>query len=107
MADEIPMIDVPGVEDEAYNHDRPISSLIHNQLIHLSVAEQTLPKAKRSGVNIATLHTEREAADYIQRVTALLHPGGRPKKAAKPRAKKTANQARSSGATPEAGTTTG
>ena len=42
MADKTPMIDVPEVEPEAYNHGRPISGLIHMQLVHLSAAEQTM-----------------------------------------------------------------
>jgi hypothetical protein len=76
MADDIPMIDVPEVDSEAYDPDRPISGLIHAQLVHLSVAEQQLPRAKRTGINIAMLHTEGEAAAYIQKVTAMLHPQG-------------------------------
>ena len=94
MADDIPIIDVPEVEAEAYDHDRPISSLVHNQLVHLSAAEHALPAAKQTGINISRLHTEREAAAYIQKVTALLHPlGGAKKKTAKK--KKTAIKARS------------
>lgn len=84
MANDIPMIDVPEVEKEAYNPNRPISGLIHTQLVHLSAAEQQLPQAKRTGINIAMLHTEGEAARYIQKVTAMLHPQG----AGKPRTKK-------------------
>jgi hypothetical protein len=70
------MIDVPEVEKEAYNPDRPISGLIQMQLIHLSTAEQTLPPRQRTGINIATLHSEGQAADYIQKVTAMLHKSG-------------------------------
>jgi hypothetical protein len=81
MADKIRIIDVPEVEQEAYDHDRPISGLIQMHLIHLGAAEQGFPPAKRTGINIAMLHTERQAADYIQRVTAMLHPLGKPKKA--------------------------
>jgi hypothetical protein len=75
------MIDVPEVEKEAYNPDRPISGLIQMQLIHLSTAEQMLPpNVRRTGVNIATLHTEGQAAEYIKKVTALLHRAGKAKK---------------------------
>jgi hypothetical protein len=75
------MIDVPKVEKEAYNPDRPISGLIQMQLIHLSTAEQMLPpNIRRTGVNIATLHTEGQAAEYIQKVTAMLHGAGKAKK---------------------------
>lgn len=74
------MIDVPAVEKEAYNPDRPISGLIQMQLVHLSMAEQTLPPRQRTGINIATLHSEGQAAQYIQKVTALLHRAGKTKK---------------------------
>ena len=74
------MIDVPAVEKEAYNPDRPISGLIQMQLVHLSTAEQRLPpNVRRTGINIATLHTEGQAAEYIQKVTALLHRAGKAK----------------------------
>ena len=75
------MINVPTVEKEAYNPDRPISGLIQMQLVHLSTAEQMLPpNIRRTGINIATLHTEGQAAEYIQKVTALLHRAGKAKK---------------------------
>ena len=86
MADKVRIIDVPEVEPEAYDHNRPISGLIQMQLIHLSAAEQGFPPAKRTGINIAMLHTERQAADYIQRVTAMLHPLRNTKKARAPKA---------------------
>ena len=71
-------------EEEAYNHDRPISSLIRTQLLHLHTAENLwLPPEDRTNININHLHTEREASEYIQKVTALLHRhGSRQKKAA-------------------------
>jgi hypothetical protein len=74
------IINVPAVEKEAYNPDRPISGLIQMQLVHLSTAEQTLPPKQRTGVNIATLHTEGQAAEYIQKVTAMLHRASKAKK---------------------------
>jgi hypothetical protein len=79
------VIDVPEVEREAYNPDRPISGLIQMQLVHLSAAEQMLPSGQRTGINITTLHTEAQAANYIGKVTPLLH---RAAKAKKPKSKK-------------------
>jgi hypothetical protein len=84
------MIDVPEVEKAAYNPDRPISGLIQMQLIHLSTAEQTLPPGQRTGINISTLHSEGQAAEYIQKVTAMLHKVG--KAAKKPTKKKSAGK---------------
>ena len=69
-------------EKKAYNPERPISSLIRTQLLHLHHAEHlVIPEKHRTDVNINTLHTERQASEYIQAVTALLHKYG--KKAAK------------------------
>ena len=69
-------------EKEAYNHDRPISSLVRTQLLHLHHAEHiVVPPKERTNININTLHTEHEASKYIQKVTELLHKHG--KKAAK------------------------
>ncbi len=61
-------------EKEAYNHDRPISSLIRTQLLHLHTAEyMKVPAVERTNININDLHTERQASEYIAKVTALLH----------------------------------
>ena len=84
-------VDVPDFDEAAaYNHDRPISGLIRTQLHHLHIAEQHLPAAQRTNVNINNLHTEREAGEYIARITALLHKFGesaKPKNSGKKRTK--------------------
>ena len=75
---------------EAYNHNRPISSLIRTQLLHLHHAEHlVIPSKQRTNININTLHTELQASEYIQQVTALLHKyGKKPRKKSKPAKKK-------------------
>lgn len=77
-------------EKEAYNPDRPISSLIRTQLLHLHHAEHiVVPPEERTNININMLHTEREASKYIQKATALLHKhGDKAAKKAKPAKKK-------------------
>jgi hypothetical protein len=72
-------IDVPEFDEKAaYNHDRPISSLIRTQLLHLHTVENlVLPSKNRTDININNLHTEREASEYIQKVTAFLHRHGK------------------------------
>jgi hypothetical protein len=77
-------------EKEAYNPDRPISGLIRTQLLHLHHAEQLqIPENERTNININTLHTERQASEYIQQVTALLHKHGKKsRKKSKPARKK-------------------
>jgi hypothetical protein len=67
-------------EKVAYNHDRPISGLIRTQLLHLHTAEQHLKPEKRTNININNLLTEKQASQYIQKVTALLHEHGKPAK---------------------------
>src|ERR1051326_2194568 len=83
------MIDVPKVEKKAYDPNRPISGLVQMQLVPLSAAEQTLPPKQRTGVNIATLHTEGQAAEYIGKVTPLLHRAARAKNTTKKKKKST------------------
>lgn len=80
---DAPTIDIIEFDEkEAYNPDRPISSLIRTQLLHLHHAEHiVVPEKQRTNININMLHTEREASKYIHTVTALLHKHG--KKAAK------------------------
>jgi hypothetical protein len=72
-------VDVPEFDEAAaYNDDRPISSLIRTQLLHLHTAENLhLPREVRANVNINNLHTEREASEYIAKITALLHQHGK------------------------------
>jgi hypothetical protein len=76
---EVPKLD----EAAAYNHDRPISSLIRTQLLHLHTVENLVLSPKtRTGININNLLTERQASEYIQKVTALLHEHGKAAKLA-------------------------
>jgi hypothetical protein len=76
---DAPTIDVLKFdEEEAYNHDRPISSLVRTQLLHLHTAENLwLPPQERTNLNINDLHTEKQASEYIQKITALLHRHGK------------------------------
>jgi hypothetical protein len=65
-------------EKKAYNPDRPISSLIRTQLLHLHHAENIqVPLAARTNTNINNLLTERQASEYIHKVTILLHQYGK------------------------------
>lgn len=81
-------------EAEAYNPNRPISGLIRNQLLHLHHAENlVVPLQSRTNININNLLTERQASDYIHKVTQLLHRYGKSDRAGKP-AKKRPGQAK-------------
>jgi hypothetical protein len=92
--EDAPQIDIIEFdENEAYNPDRPISGLIRTQVLHLHHAEHlVIPPKERTNININTLHTERQASEYIQTITALLHKHGKRavKKPKKRAGKKTA-----------------
>ncbi len=60
----------------AYNPDRKISDLVHNQILHLSVAERHLPKRHQTGIDVHSIKTERQASEYIHHLTKKLHPAG-------------------------------
>ena len=66
------VVKVPKPEAGAYNHDRPITALIINQIRHLKHVEEMLPEDRRTGIDIAKIETELEASEYIQKVTAEL-----------------------------------
>jgi hypothetical protein len=79
------VVEVPIIEENelAYNHDRPISSLVMHQLRHLHAVEQTLPPEERTNINITTLHTELEASRYIEKVMSKLHPKAKRRRASR------------------------
>ena len=86
LAGDYTAIRIPIPPASAMNKDRPISSLIKAQLLHIQHAERArLPKEKRVGVKLEDIHTEAEAAAYIAAVTRILHPQGRKKSRRKPR----------------------
>jgi ArsR family metal-binding transcriptional regulator len=55
------------------NKDRPISTLLKNQIRHLQEAEFRLPVSGQTDVYINSIKTEGEAAEYIRKVTAAIH----------------------------------
>lgn len=76
---DAPIVEVLQFDEiEAYDHNRPISGLIRTQLLHLHHAEQlVVPTKAQTNININNLHTELEASEYIEKVTALLHKHGK------------------------------
>ncbi len=86
---DAPIVEIPQVDEAAaYDHNRPISSLIRTQLLHLHHAEQlAIPPDKQTNTNINHLLTELQASEYIAAVTALLHKYGKAKTSAKGSAK--------------------
>ena len=67
------VVKVPKPHESAYNPDRPISDLVRNQIMHLSVAERHLDKRHHSDKDVHSIKTEREAGEYIAHLTKKLH----------------------------------
>jgi hypothetical protein len=69
-------VSVPKTPKESYNPDRPASSLLRAQILHLRealkwhVAEVEAALA----INPRRLRTEHEVSDYVRRVSRILHP---------------------------------
>lgn len=76
MASESKLISVPKTPKESFNPDRPGSDLLRSQTLHLheALARYVGEVASILAINPRTLTTEREVSDYIQKVTAILHP---------------------------------
>jgi hypothetical protein len=71
----------------AMDPDRPINTLLKNQIEHLQRAEFRLPANRQSNIYINDIKTEGQAAEYIRIVTAELHPKGAPAKSRKAKSK--------------------
>ncbi len=67
------LIPVPKPPKSAMNPNRPVSTLLKNQIRHLQEAELRLPARLQTSIYINAIKTEGEAADYIRLVTQALH----------------------------------
>jgi len=67
------VIPVPKPPKSAMKLNRPVNTLLRNQLQHLQEAEFRLPLKLQTNVYINAIKTEGEAAEYIRRVTEALH----------------------------------
>lgn len=59
-----------------YEPDRPITDLVRNQLLHLSLAQRSLPKHHHVPMDVYSIETEAQASEYIRHVTSKLHQRG-------------------------------
>jgi hypothetical protein len=50
------------------------NSLLQNQVKHFLELEKTLPPEKRTGTAPGSITTEGRAAEYIRKMTDILHP---------------------------------
>jgi hypothetical protein len=71
------LIPVPKPPKSAMNPDRPVSTLLQNQMLYLQEAEFRLPVKMQTNIYINSIKTEGEAANYIRRVTEALHKAHR------------------------------
>ncbi|PYX58852.1 MAG: hypothetical protein DMG73_09685 [Acidobacteria bacterium] len=67
------VIPIPKKPRAAFNPNRPVSSLLKTQVLHLREVEKLFPPAYRPEIYINTIKTEGEAAEYIRSVTQALH----------------------------------
>jgi hypothetical protein len=56
-----------------FEPDRPITDLVRNQLLHLSLAQRGLPEKHRAPTDVYSIRTEEQASDYIRHITRKLH----------------------------------
>jgi hypothetical protein len=67
------MIHVPRPPKSSLNLNRPVSSLVLNQVEHMHIAEKRLPLRYRTAIYVNAIKTEGEAASYISEVTTAIH----------------------------------
>jgi len=53
--------------------DRPVSSLLKTQILHLQEAEFRLPAKYQTNIYIHAIQTEGDAGEYIRQVTKAIH----------------------------------
>jgi hypothetical protein len=70
------LIAVPKTPKESFNPDRAASDLLRSQSLHLqeALARHVGEGASILALNPRALKTERQVSEYIQKVTAILHP---------------------------------
>jgi hypothetical protein len=71
-------IRVPKPSRAAFDKSRPLEKnhLLQAQLRHFREVEKNLGPEQQTGIDVETIATEGEAAEYIRKVTAALHPAG-------------------------------
>ena len=70
------VIRIPKPSPSSFNMERPLAknSLLLNQVKHFFKLEEALPPDRRTGVDHESITTEGRAADYIRKMTDILHP---------------------------------
>lgn len=82
------LLPLPKPSKNAWNPDRPMSSLLKWQIEHLRAAEMRMPSRYHTEIYVNAIRTEGEAADYIQVVTEGIHQAHADAEGAKIRARR-------------------
>ena len=97
MAKHSYVVKVPRPHAPRFEPHRPITDLVRNQLLHLSLAQRNLPKHHHSPTDVYSIETDQQASEFIHHVTSKLHSlkgkAAKSAKKAKPRASKSKKKA--------------
>ncbi len=76
MASSSNVVRVPKPAKSSFNPNRLLEKnlLLKNQVEHFHRLELELAPEKRTGVDFGSLKTEGQAAEYIRKMTEILHP---------------------------------
>ena len=69
-------VHVPKPSPSSFNRQRLVTknTLLENQIKHFHALEQSMLQQLQIGCRFEDVRTEGEAAEYIRRITAILHP---------------------------------
>ena len=69
------VVNVPKVNPKSYNKQRSIetNTLLKHQIQHFREVEKTLPRERQTGIDVDSIKTEGQAAEYIAKITKFLH----------------------------------
>lgn len=70
---KVNVVQVPRPAPGSLNKERPLSSLLKNQVEHFQELENRLPALEKTALPAPSIRTEGEAAQYIRTMTAKLH----------------------------------
>ena len=73
MAKHSYVVKVPRPHAKRFEPHRPITDLVRNQLLHLSLAQRHLPREHHHPTDVYSIKTEGEASEFIRHVTSKLH----------------------------------
>jgi hypothetical protein len=70
---KVKVVEVPRPAEGSLNKHRPMPRLLSTQLLQFRELEMSLPEHRRTGIEVESLETEGQAAEYIRKMTARLH----------------------------------